>query len=380
VNLVKVSGNIVSKNGIVLFFADGTSQVLPNDCYRTQSILEAVLPKLARMETAEIDLDSFSIAKVVEQATNGAVKVDEKAGTLTAKGVTVPSAPLKQHLEEAATNGGGKALKNFLGQFVQLAKDRKHTSDELLHFLKGADLPLADDGSIIGYKMLRETDEKGVMVDDYTKKVRQRLGSLVFMRASKVDDNRRELCGTGLHIARRDYLCGGFGRHLCLVKIKPCDVIAVPMNETSKMRVSAYHIVKVLDDDDAEKLMSRYAKFEDHPKAEKMLMDAIAGNHTPIIETVEVEPESGAIKVTVLEKKAAPRKVKKARAGLLRRIVRKVTVAGVKATIAAALPYEKKLAKAQRDYDSGMSIREIAKKHSMDRESLGKNLKRKAGR
>src|SRR5665213_3047139 len=109
-NKVTVSGNIVSKNGIALFFDDGTSQVLPNEGFRTQAILDAVLPSLSRMTPIEIDLDTFSLTKVIEKATNGAVKVEEKLnGDLkitTKAGVIENGNALRQHVEAAATGGG----------------------------------------------------------------------------------------------------------------------------------------------------------------------------------------------------------------------------------------------------------------------------------
>jgi hypothetical protein len=386
VRKVTVTGNIVSRNGIVLFFADGTSEVLPSESFRTQGILDTVLPRLARMETAEIDLDAFSIASQIEKATNGAIKVEEIGGEfkISTKNAKIQDGnALRKHVEDIIYSGGnGKGLKIFLEQFAAMSKDRKHTSDELLKFLERADLPLADDGSIIGYKMLNTTAEEGIMVDPHTRKVRQKLGSLVFMPASKVDDDRRQLCSTGLHIARRDYIPGWYSneRRLCLVKIHPTDVIAVPLGETSKMRVCAYHIVKVFDAEDG-KSISQGTAIESLPKAAKMLADAIAGNHTLIVQRVKVGA-NGEHEVMDLVVKKAPRKAKKTRAFTTSRSEKAtaVSVSKVKAVIAANLPYEKKLAKAQKDYDDGMSIRDISKKHHMDRESLGKNLKRVAGR
>jgi hypothetical protein len=381
---VKVTGNIISKNGVTLFMADGTSQVFASDDYKIQGILDAIVPALGRQEHPEIDLDSFSIAKRLEQATNGAIKIEENGSALkiTTQHGTIndENGALRQHVEDAAVNGGGKALQNFLQRFAGMSKERKHSAKELLHFMKVADLPIADDGSIIGYKVLMTLSE-GVMTDPHTGKVKQTLGSLVFMPASKVDDDRRTECSTGLHIANRHYLNGFWGsnRKLCLVKIKPDDVIAVPHSE-NKMRVCAYHIVHVFTDDEARDIVNRNGRnVSEIPSAAQAVANVVAGNHPPIWQRVEVGSQ-GEHKVTDLAKPERKAKEKKTRG--LHTVVKtvKATVASARAKLKAALPYEQKLAKAQKLYDDGASIREIAKELGMDRESLGKNLTRKAGR
>ena len=85
-NKVTVTGNIVSRNGVTLFFIDGTSQVLPSDGFKTQAILDKVLPSLAKSTPVEIDLDDYSIAKVIEVASRGAIVVDKS---------NVTSAPMR---------------------------------------------------------------------------------------------------------------------------------------------------------------------------------------------------------------------------------------------------------------------------------------------
>ena len=378
-NKVTVTGNIVSRNGVTLFFIDGTSQVLPSDGFKTQAILDKVLPSLAKSTPVEIDLDDYSIAKVIEVASRGAIVVDKSNGgfkVTTAHGTVDNAGALRKHVEDAAQSHSARGFRLFMNQFGEMAKSRKHSADELLTFMEGADLPIADEGSLIGYKILTEGKD-GWLVDSHSGKVKQKLGSLVFMPASKVDDNRRLECSVGLHIAARSYIgdyWGSNGRRLCLVKIKPGDVISVPTGERSKMRVCAYHIVAVLDETDGEEI-AHGKRIEDVPGAAKMLANVVAGNHPGVLHRVEIT-EKGVLTVTKLAA-PAPRKTKPTRS--LRTTI-KVTVAKVKAMVSAATPYDKKLARAQALYDKGWSIREISPKLGMDRESLGRNLRRKAGR
>lgn len=395
---VTISGAFIGKGNITLFFADGNSEILPQENFRTLDIMDKITAKLSAGEAATIDLEEFSIAKKIEEMTNGVVKATENlAGdvTLTIGDKTVNGASLSHHIERAALDGA-KGFTAFMKKFSEIK--RQHTSDELLKFMETADLPITDDGSILGYKILEERPENAPdLVDPHSGKVRQKLGSLVFMPDSKVDDNRRVACSTGLHIAARSYISGFWGsrRRLCLVKIQPKDVIAVPLNETSKMRVSAYHIVKVLSLADGQAIANGQS-IHDLPEAQKMLEEAVAGDHTPIIERVEVTG-LGNITVTKVNVKEDRAKRKQKKVGKVSRIETKKDKAksGPKldpkdVRILNKLirnkphlkdqdpKYLKKLVQAQRLYDDGKSIRAVSDKLKLDRDALSRNLIKKA--
>jgi hypothetical protein len=477
-NKITVAGQLINKTGITLFLADGTSRVLPQDSWQTKEVLAAIMPQLAKNEMAKIDLDSFAVEKKLAAVAPG-VRVKDKAdGSMSVEmsnGKIKSADGLRSHMERAVYGGGHVGFNRFMGYVNESLRRRRYSIDELMVFLKGADLPIADDGTILGFKILNEQDKDGTMTDHHSGRVKQRLGSLVYMPNSKVDQSRA-LCSTGLHIAARGYLSGFWGHRsgsaLCLVKIKPGDVVSVPQGETSKMRVSAYHIVKVFSKEDGQKIVNG-SNIEDLPTAAKMLAEAVVGNHEPILERVKVTGY-GDIEVTKNEK-AKPRVLKKLRpiADISRRVDPTTVKAEFKAMqsktfmsrIAGAfgfgkkepvvvvnnhttvreyvvqedevetannghaggaswsqeyapeaiepaekLPelrpqpqnsvqvgdrpvikkakkgkavkidatYAKKLVKAQAFHDKGKSIRWIATKLKMDRESLGKNLIRKA--
>jgi hypothetical protein len=391
-----VTGAAVNNVGITLFFADGNTEVLPQASFRTADIVEAIMPKIAKGETAEIELGDFSIGRQIEELTHGAVTVAANDSNKVQVGNhTVDADALQMHVDRAYADGA-KGFKRFLEKFKEIK--RQHTIDELTKFMKNADLPIADDGSIIGFKILAQVDED-TMVDHHSKKVRQHVGSLVYMPDSKVDDNRRVACSTGLHIASRPYLKGFWyaNSRLCLVKIQPKDVIAVPLNEDTKMRVAAYHIAARFSEQDGIDIAYHSQSIHDIPSALQLLSEVVAGQHAPISETVQVTG-LGQIEVKKVEVKADRVQRKK------QKPVKKITKTSnspkdaVKAAkidpkdvrmlkkLIANRPhladldpkYLKKLVKAQRMLNDGGSLRQISDKLKLDRDALSRNLIRKA--
>lgn len=309
-NKIRISGAIASQTGITLYLENGAELNLPKDSWRTKAILDEALEALARHEVVELDLDTFSIERRIEKKTNGFVrffrKVGEALGLVHSGGVGNPPADperevlvavvkgkeipgveaLERQLERAAFTGNTDGLQKFLERIAAVIDDRGHTVDELLNFMRRADLPIADDGSIVAYKVLRSSGRgDNRFVDCYTGRVSQALGSHVSQ--AKVDPSRRTECSTGLHIARRGYLRRFHGDIITLVKIAPEDVIAVPQGEPDKMRVAAYHIVGVLPAEVHPVLRSNQP-MTDNTVAAKMLADVIAGNHVGVVEYVKI--------------------------------------------------------------------------------------------
>lgn len=148
----------------------------------------------------------------------------------------------KQIMQHSADNST-EAVDAF---FQRLANKIKcgHTPKDLLRFMEVADLPLAKDGTILAYKVLRSRE--GAFVDCHTQKITQWVGSIVEMPATLVDPNRNQDCSHGIHIANRRYIRDFRGDVCVLCSIAPEDVIAVPAYSRFKMRVRKYHILDLL--------------------------------------------------------------------------------------------------------------------------------------
>jgi hypothetical protein len=334
-NKIRIVSIIVSKIGVTVYLADGQELNLSNDSWKTKIILDQALAPVTRGETVELDLDDFSIEAKIEKKTGGFIRfIREKvsrffgvkseqtlqnttamtnvqappalepASILTEEqeerlvaivgNVRVPGVEaLEKQMEYAAFNDA-TGFQKFMERIAAIIDDRGHTVDELLNFIRRADLQFAADGSIIAYKVLKSRTEDGqrFFVDCHTGRVPQRVGSFVYMDKKLVDPSRRTECSTGLHIARRGYISGFSGDVITLVKIAPEDVIAVPYKEPDKMRVAGYHILFELPAE-AHRLLRKNQPMTSDETAAKMLADAIAGNHIGVIENVKIGGPNG---------------------------------------------------------------------------------------
>lgn len=324
---VKILSAISSAAGVTLYLNDGQVLNLQNDSWKTQQILDIALPDLARGKSVSIDLDDYSVEKAIEKNSGGVIRFfkklvnkivggsqDQALATSTApEAVTAPLPPVQQeermvavvqtkkgpkeivgverlakHMEHAVINKNTVGFQKFMERLAGIKTE--HTVDELLRFMERGDLPIADDGMIVAYKVL--CTYAGNIVDCHTRKVKQKLGSRVRMKKELVDPSRRTQCSSGLHVARRGYLRGFTGDVITLIKIDPADVVAVPFNEPDKMRVAAYHIVAMLPAQVHQTLRSNKPMTGDSAAA-KILADVIAGNHTGVLETVTIGEEKG---------------------------------------------------------------------------------------
>ncbi len=206
----------------------------------------------------------------------------------------IPGVEALAQQAKAVSSGvsSGAAMANFLRRAGSIK--RGHSVEDLLKFVQKGELPLADDGSVLVYKLLNRTSEEGVFVDVHSGNVRQRVGSFVHMAERLVDPNRSRDCSNGLHVARRDYL-GTFSGNVCvLAKLAPEDVIAVPQYDARKLRAKGYHIIAELSDADRTRVRS------DNPMEDQVLLgNCVAGNHIGIIEMVEITAaQGGGLRIT----------------------------------------------------------------------------------
>lgn len=209
---------------------------------------------------------------------------------------------MKAQIQHAVATDNPVALANFIERCA--SSKGRHTMEELMRFMQRGDLPIANDGSIVIYKILRKKKiaghEEFDYVDCHTGRVPQSVGSYVYMDESLVDPNRGQECSSGLHVARRGYLSGFSGDVVVIAKVCPEDVIAVPTYDSNKMRVCGYHILYELNAEDfAELKANRPIKSSD---GKKKLANAISGDHVTALTYVKIGAHGGAD----ITKKAKP--------------------------------------------------------------------------
>lgn len=224
---------------------------------------------------------------------NADVPEDETVVAVIGNVVIPGMEKLRPYITHALKTNSEKAVKNFLERIARIIDKRGHSVEDLMRFMEKGDLPLAEDGSIIAYKILRKRND-GVFtyVDCHSGNVHQRVGSVVFVEESLVDKNRRNECSNGLHVARRGYL-GHFSGDVCvMIKMAPEDVVTVPHNDPNKVRVMAYHIIFELTNEVFNVLRSN-KPMTSNPKAAAMLAAAIKGDHIGVLERVQIGGSKG---------------------------------------------------------------------------------------
>lgn len=232
---------------------------------------------------------------------------------VTKEGAVIPGVEkIKSQLTKATKLGSTIGVENFLKRVGAVISKRKHSVDDLLSFMERGDLPIADDGSILIYKILTKTDKEGIYVDCHTKNVKQWVGAYVCMDEKLVDPNRKNECSNGLHVARRGYLNQFSGDVCVLAKVNPEDVIAVPEYDANKMRVCGYHIIDILSAEDFSIVKTNRAM-----NNTEQLARAVSGNHIGITDIVKIGGQKGSSitneKVDIVEepKKQSVTKIEK---------------------------------------------------------------------
>lgn len=210
------------------------------------------------------------------------VKEDEVVVAVTNNGVIPGVENLHRHLRQSAKLKDYKGFTKFLERLALVIKDRLHSVEDLMKFMETAELPIADDGSILFLKRLKfrgEENGKRIFVDCHSGNIRQWVGCKVQVREDLVDPDRRQDCSNGLHVASMSYIRTFGGDVTILGKVAPEDVFAVPEYNTNKMRVAAYHIIAELPEEERCNVNSGIylSKTE---VGKKLLNDAIVGNHS----------------------------------------------------------------------------------------------------
>lgn len=136
-----------------------------------------------------------------------------------------------------------------LGKFLErlMKNPHKNVFDELYRFLSNKNMPITEDGCFISWKKVNDK-----YLDFHSETVDNTPGKCPEMPRFEVDDNTRLQCSVGLHVGSREYVHGfysGQGK-IVLVKVAPEDVVCVPENEPTKVRVWRYEVLRDMTEDE----------------------------------------------------------------------------------------------------------------------------------
>lgn len=291
----------------------GSIPSIPTAVSATQAAVEEIMQHA--VSVASPDFHEGGVSKqgnVVEEGghTLGRHKDAPATETIIAvvDGKVIPGMEkIKSQFTRAAKLGSTTGIENFLKRVSSVIDQRKHSVDDLLKFLERGDLPIADDGSILIYKVLAKSkNSEGKFVDIHTKKVEQWVGAFVCMDIVLVDHNRSTECSYGLHVARRGYVSNFSGDVCVLAKLAPEDVIAVPLYDSNKMRVCGYHIIAELTSEQYS-LLKQNRAITEIESGKSLLAKAMAGDHIHRTHEVRItEHAGGGVVVTQISPMATP--------------------------------------------------------------------------
>ena len=285
--------------------ADDLTYALEAQPAAVEAVVEA--PVAEEVKPAELSNDQkieLATARMRELAGKGSTVddpdfhkpiTDEDPDTIVAintqTGSVIPHAhKLSSQMKAASKLKDFRGFVNFINRLEPVLKDRGHSAEDLMKFIEHGDLPIADDGCIVIYKRLKQKD--GTFVDVHSGRIKQNVGSYVFMKPGLVDPNRRQDCSNGLHVASLGYLSSFSGNVTVMAKVRPEDVFAVPEYSRTKMRVCGYHILAVLPPSLRDHVNSG-GSISSIPEGKELLNKVLRGAHVGITELVEVGGHNG---------------------------------------------------------------------------------------
>lgn len=204
----------------------------------------------------------------------------------TGTGAVIPDAhKLGHQLKAASKVQDYTGFQKFIERLSLIIDQRGHSVEDLMKFIEKGDLPIADDGCIVIYKRLN--GHRDHFTDVHSGKIKQKVGSYVFMKPGLVDPNRRQDCSNGLHVASLSYLSGFSGNVTVVAKVRPEDVFAVPEYNTNKMRVCGYHILAVLPDEERH-IVNNGGSLSSTETGKILLNNILRGDHIGVTQYVEI--------------------------------------------------------------------------------------------
>jgi hypothetical protein len=198
-------------------------------------------------------VDLFDIAKTIAR-----MKISERVavgnGRLYFDGDEVHDA-LASHIVRLIEEGSDQwvALVRFFENLQ--ANPNDNSRQQLYRFLQKHGFTLTPEGCFLGYKSVYD-DENGTYtstrsgpaivngVEHKSGRVAQKIGDVVELPRTEIDDDPNTTCSHGLHVASWEYAKSFNGGTKLIVLVNPRDVVSVPTDSNDgKIRVCRYKIV-----------------------------------------------------------------------------------------------------------------------------------------
>ena len=169
----------------------------------------------------------------------------------------VQSGPLADHLVRVIKAGTDDY--EPIVKFWELVETNpsQHSREALFRWLAKHEFSIDEDGYIIGYKSVLDqgdgtfasTQSGHAFVDgvEQTGKITYKVGSVVSMPRSEVDDDHGRGCSTGLHVGDWTYAKNFTGGVKVKVRVNPRDAVSIPTDDSRKMRCCRLEVLEIID-------------------------------------------------------------------------------------------------------------------------------------
>jgi len=194
---------------------------------------------------------SYDVVSQINEYCEGYVSVNN--GKMKWDGIDMPEMFSGTIMDMIQQGYPFEPMLNFLDNMSQNPSD--HAIVELFEFMENKNMPITPDGHFLAYKAVKR-DYKDIFSGTFDNSV----GSICEVPRSKVNTNRNDHCGAGLHVGAFDYAKsyggidldddeGGNGNKLMICKVNPRDVVSVPNDSRcQKLRCCRYEVVSEFED------------------------------------------------------------------------------------------------------------------------------------
>lgn len=217
---------------------NNTPKVIPSSHMNFNEILEEL--KKPEHDTKRI-AELADIPTAIKLATNGRVTVFDGE-------VQLDGEECHNYLATRILDHVRQSLPiDPLARFLELLYDNPNTEirKDLFAWLEEGDMPVTEEGHIVGYKYVRD-DYRSSRAGKDGEHPLHAVGTFVEMPRSECDEDRNRTCSTGLHFCSFKYLPMGYysNSRIMIVKINPKDVTAIPVDyDNQKARCCRYEVI-----------------------------------------------------------------------------------------------------------------------------------------
>lgn len=283
-------------SGATVIFPDGSTQTIASD---NKNYSEVVRGLIEGDLTDEEILDLIApFEAIYKKLTRLSERVSRKGMRLFFDGDLVTHR-LANHIVTIMDGGSPQEEVTAWLRFWEKAATNPSTKsqDELFIFVEKHGLSITPDGDAVLYKGVRNdftSSHAGPGIVDgveYEKaNLPNKVGSVLELPRSWVDDNRRIECSKGLHVGDFTY-ASTFASKLLTVLVNPRDVVSVPYDENDrKIRVCRYTVIEETPDRKpyTDTIISFDAKEDDDtPTTVLVSVDPAAPEDVPVIVKVD---------------------------------------------------------------------------------------------